>query len=88
MVNVILQTTLADFRARGGRLIPKHLAPYQDTTVKTEQEKEVTTEEHTEESWENRIDCLDPQNHQRIAVLFSSFSNESNCAPYPCVSPW
>ncbi|XP_068752478.1 1-phosphatidylinositol 3-phosphate 5-kinase-like isoform X2 [Montipora capricornis] len=34
------------------------------------------------------VDCLDPYSHQRIAVLFISYSNESNNSPRPCISPW
>ena len=34
------------------------------------------------------MDCLDPYFHQRIAVLFISYSNESNNSPRPCISPW
>ena len=33
-------------------------------------------------------DCFDAYNHQKIAVLFSSFSKESNNSPNPCVGPW
>ena len=35
-----------------------------------------------------QLDCLDPRYHQRIAVLFSSYSSESNNSPRPCISPW
>lgn len=35
-----------------------------------------------------RVDALNPYNHQRIAVLFSSYSSESNNSPRPCISPW
>ncbi|XP_076012560.1 1-phosphatidylinositol 3-phosphate 5-kinase isoform X3 [Genypterus blacodes] len=34
------------------------------------------------------LDCLTPVNHQRLCVLFSSSSAQSNNAPNPCVSPW
>uniref|UniRef100_A0A671YTU6 1-phosphatidylinositol 3-phosphate 5-kinase n=1 Tax=Sparus aurata TaxID=8175 RepID=A0A671YTU6_SPAAU len=34
------------------------------------------------------LDCLNPVNHQRLCVLFSSSSAQSNNAPNPCVSPW
>lgn len=33
-------------------------------------------------------DVLDPSNHQRLAVLFCSFSSESDNAPAFCVNPW
>ncbi|EPB65865.1 hypothetical protein ANCCEY_15059 [Ancylostoma ceylanicum] len=35
-----------------------------------------------------RHDILDPYVHQRIAVLFGSFSPKSPNAPYFCVRPW
>ncbi|KAM6955949.1 1-phosphatidylinositol 3-phosphate 5-kinase isoform 1-T1 [Lycodopsis pacificus] len=35
-----------------------------------------------------QLDCLNPVNHQRLCVLFSSSSSESSNAPNPCVSPW
>lgn len=35
-----------------------------------------------------QLDCLNPVNHQRLCVLFSSSSAQSNNAPNPCVSPW
>lgn len=35
-----------------------------------------------------RHDMLDPYVHQRIAVLFGSFSPKSPNAPYFCVRPW
>ena len=38
--------------------------------------------------WEKKVDCLDPFRHQRLAVLFSSFSYESENHPNPCVYPW
>ncbi|KAM3862278.1 1-phosphatidylinositol 3-phosphate 5-kinase [Diretmus argenteus] len=34
------------------------------------------------------LDCLNPVNHQRLCVLFSSYSAQSNNSPNPCVSPW
>ncbi|XP_056145543.1 1-phosphatidylinositol 3-phosphate 5-kinase isoform X2 [Lampris incognitus] len=39
-------------------------------------------------SWASKLDCLNPVNHQRLCVLFSSSSAQSNNAPNPCVSPW
>uniref|UniRef100_A0A158P7A5 1-phosphatidylinositol-3-phosphate 5-kinase n=1 Tax=Angiostrongylus cantonensis TaxID=6313 RepID=A0A158P7A5_ANGCA len=35
-----------------------------------------------------RHDMLDPYVHQRLAVLFGSFSGKSPNAPYFCVRPW
>uniref|UniRef100_A0A3Q2QS72 Phosphoinositide kinase, FYVE finger containing n=1 Tax=Fundulus heteroclitus TaxID=8078 RepID=A0A3Q2QS72_FUNHE len=39
-------------------------------------------------NWTPKLDCLNPTNHQRLCVLFSSSSVQSNNAPNPCVSPW
>ncbi|XP_034430000.1 1-phosphatidylinositol 3-phosphate 5-kinase isoform X3 [Hippoglossus hippoglossus] len=39
-------------------------------------------------SWAPKLDCLNPVNHQRLCVLFSSSSAQSNNSPNPCVSPW
>lgn len=36
----------------------------------------------------DRFEVFDPTNHQRLAVLFCSFSPESNNAPAFCVNPW
>lgn len=35
-----------------------------------------------------QVDCLNPANHQRLCVLFSSSSAQSSNAPSACVSPW
>uniref|UniRef100_A0A673BH90 1-phosphatidylinositol 3-phosphate 5-kinase n=1 Tax=Sphaeramia orbicularis TaxID=375764 RepID=A0A673BH90_9TELE len=40
------------------------------------------------ETTDRFLDCLNPINHQRLCVLFSSSSAQSNNAPNPCVSPW
>ena len=34
------------------------------------------------------LDCLDFYNHQKLIVLFSSFSKQSLNHPNPCISPW
>lgn len=36
----------------------------------------------------DRFEVFDPMNHQKMAVLFCSFSHESNNAPAFCVNPW
>lgn len=38
--------------------------------------------------WSTKVDCLNPVNHQRLCVLFSSSSAQSSNAPNACVSPW
>ncbi|KAL3891964.1 hypothetical protein ACJMK2_004204 [Sinanodonta woodiana] len=37
---------------------------------------------------EKKVDCFDLFRHQRLAVLFSSYSYISNNHPNPCVYPW
>ncbi|XP_073329437.1 1-phosphatidylinositol 3-phosphate 5-kinase isoform X2 [Pagrus major] len=62
-----------------------------DTTVKppvkSDSEEEKPSKQN-EMSWAPKLDCLNPVNHQRLCVLFSSSSAQSNNAPNPCVSPW
>uniref|UniRef100_A0A1A8EIT4 1-phosphatidylinositol 3-phosphate 5-kinase n=1 Tax=Nothobranchius korthausae TaxID=1143690 RepID=A0A1A8EIT4_9TELE len=55
--------------------------------VKTNDE-EVKMSRQTDVGWTSKLDCLNPINHQRLCVLFSSSSLQSNNAPNPCVSPW
>ncbi|CAH1788888.1 unnamed protein product, partial [Owenia fusiformis] len=77
------QTLMAEFRACGGRI---KLLPPDDVKFSPKQNNKKTNKRDS--YWERKIDCLDPSNHQRIAVLFSSFSYESLNAPNPCVAPW
>lgn len=74
-----IQTLLADFRACGGRFPKK---PFVITC--TEPDNKVTEGVQNEE----KRDVFDPNNHQRLAVLFCSFSHESSNAPAFCVNPW
>ncbi|XP_044071517.1 1-phosphatidylinositol 3-phosphate 5-kinase isoform X3 [Siniperca chuatsi] len=55
--------------------------------VKTDSEEEKPSKQN-DMSWAPKLDCLNPVNHQRLCVLFSSSSAQSNNAPNPCVSPW
>ncbi|XP_050933614.1 1-phosphatidylinositol 3-phosphate 5-kinase isoform X2 [Lates calcarifer] len=55
--------------------------------VKADSEEEKPNKQN-EMNWTPKLDCLNPLNHQRLCVLFSSSSAESNNAPNPCVSPW
>lgn len=70
---------LAHFRACGGHYLKKEIfniiGPIPDKLAKVNSEKK-------------RMDVLDPMNHQRLAVLFYSFSHESSNAPAFCVNPW
>lgn len=72
-----LQGLLANFRACGGRLPHKKLDcnGNQEETVQSQQK-------HAS------LDILDFDNHQKIPVLFCSFSPSSNNAPAFCVNPW
>ncbi len=77
---------LADFRARGGRIVANHrfdtgqdfLPPVDTATIV--QSPEMTLP--------RRIDCLDLYLHQHIALQFSSYSHKSSNAPNHCVHPW
>ncbi|XP_067371389.1 1-phosphatidylinositol 3-phosphate 5-kinase isoform X4 [Channa argus] len=55
--------------------------------VKSDSEEEKPSK-HNDLSLSPKLDCLNPVNHQRLCVLFSSSSAQSNNAPNPCVSPW
>ncbi|XP_046543785.1 LOW QUALITY PROTEIN: 1-phosphatidylinositol 3-phosphate 5-kinase-like [Haliotis rubra] len=88
------QALLADFRARGGRI---NVLPPLDPRVDLQRDvmrKAVFDEQSENEKnkpgvlWEKKIDCLDPANHQKMAVLFSSYSHKSANHPNPCVYPW
>lgn len=74
-----VQTLLANFRACGSRL-------YSTNSVMSE-EKQVSVQNEVNEQSSSWPDCLDPANHQRLSVLFCSFSHNSNNAPAFCVNP-
>ncbi|KAG5896372.1 hypothetical protein JTB14_005849 [Gonioctena quinquepunctata] len=73
-----IQNMLANFRACGGRYEKK-----ENICIKTEPKNIEKAESDTVVK-----DVLDPHNHQRLAVLFCSYSSESNNAPAFCVNPW
>ncbi|XP_046701907.1 1-phosphatidylinositol 3-phosphate 5-kinase isoform X8 [Silurus meridionalis] len=89
-----LARMLADYRAQGGRIQrdsdpfahPSH-APNAKAPVKADSEEEKGPGQ-SEMAWATKLDCLNPINHQRLCVLFSSSSTQSNNAPNHCVSPW
>ncbi|XP_073489524.1 1-phosphatidylinositol 3-phosphate 5-kinase isoform X2 [Aquarana catesbeiana] len=92
-----LARILADYRARGGRLRQKDVDPFVQTTGtasglgKTESKQDSEDDKvfnQLELTWNSKIDCLSTLNHQRLCVLFSSSSAQSNNAPSACVSPW
>ncbi|XP_060534616.1 1-phosphatidylinositol 3-phosphate 5-kinase [Cylas formicarius] len=73
-----VQNELAHFRACGGRYPKKE-------TLSVPTPKEPSERPAAAAA---AADCLDPANHQRLAVLFCSFSHESANAPSFCVNPW
>ncbi|XP_033877007.3 1-phosphatidylinositol 3-phosphate 5-kinase-like isoform X3 [Acipenser ruthenus] len=89
-----LSRMLADFRARGGRIRQKDADPFvqsKEASGKTGTKSESDDDRghvQNEMAWGSKIDCLNPANHQRLCVLFSSSSAQSSNAPNPCVSPW
>uniref|UniRef100_A0A4W6F3W5 1-phosphatidylinositol 3-phosphate 5-kinase n=1 Tax=Lates calcarifer TaxID=8187 RepID=A0A4W6F3W5_LATCA len=75
-----LAKMLADYRAKGGRIRQRETTdPFSIAS---------TAPPVGGQSRAGELDCLNPLNHQRLCVLFSSSSAESNNAPNPCVSPW
>uniref|UniRef100_A0A671SYU1 1-phosphatidylinositol 3-phosphate 5-kinase n=1 Tax=Sinocyclocheilus anshuiensis TaxID=1608454 RepID=A0A671SYU1_9TELE len=89
-----LARMLADYRAQGGRIRQREgmqfrEAPPTKAPIKSDSEEDKVAGLN-EMTWATkvRLDCLNPINHQRLCVLFSSSSEQSNNAPNPCVSPW
>ncbi|XP_076460083.1 1-phosphatidylinositol 3-phosphate 5-kinase-like isoform X2 [Babylonia areolata] len=93
--NAVL-TLLADFRARGGRIYVSEEARrngfQRDCSPKARKDgcEETLTADNARSGvcWEKKTDCLDVWNHQRLSVLFSSYSYRSPNHPNPCVYPW
>ncbi|XP_012607557.2 1-phosphatidylinositol 3-phosphate 5-kinase isoform X7 [Microcebus murinus] len=89
---------LADYRARGGRIQQKNSDPFahsKDAPGTSGGKSGSKTEDDEERGlipsdavWSTKVDCLNPVNHQRLCVLFSSSSAQSSNAPSACVSPW
>uniref|UniRef100_A0A4W6F3X5 1-phosphatidylinositol 3-phosphate 5-kinase n=1 Tax=Lates calcarifer TaxID=8187 RepID=A0A4W6F3X5_LATCA len=77
-----LAKMLADYRAKGGRIRQR------ETTDPFSIASTAPPVGGQSRAGEAPLDCLNPLNHQRLCVLFSSSSAESNNAPNPCVSPW
>uniref|UniRef100_A0A8C2A1P4 1-phosphatidylinositol 3-phosphate 5-kinase n=1 Tax=Cyprinus carpio TaxID=7962 RepID=A0A8C2A1P4_CYPCA len=87
-----LARMLADYRAQGGRIRQREgmqfrEAPPTKAPIKSDSEEDKGAGLN-EMNWATKLDCLNPINHQRLCVLFSSSSAQSNNAPNPCVSPW
>ncbi|XP_062907921.1 1-phosphatidylinositol 3-phosphate 5-kinase isoform X6 [Mobula hypostoma] len=93
--NQSLSKLLADYRARGGRIKNEEIDPFTQskedhskTTVKDGDEEIQRGQNQNDLLWASKVDCLNPANHQKLCVLFSSSSVQSSNAPNPCVSPW
>ncbi|XDV30332.1 hypothetical protein PO909_033271 [Leuciscus waleckii] len=87
-----LARMLADYRAQGGRIRQREgmqfrEAPPTKAPIKADSEDDKGAGP-SEMTWATKLDCLNPINHQRLCVLFSSSSAQSSNAPNPCVSPW
>lgn len=97
-----LAKMLADYRAKGGRIRQRETtdrftplisgqSKVGETPMKLPAKADSEEEKPSKQndlSWAPKLDCLNPINHQRLCVLFSSSSAQSNNAPNPCVSPW
>uniref|UniRef100_A0A670YKD0 1-phosphatidylinositol 3-phosphate 5-kinase n=1 Tax=Pseudonaja textilis TaxID=8673 RepID=A0A670YKD0_PSETE len=89
-----LARMVADFRARGGRIVQKNTDPFVQSKeasavklgVKSEDDENMFIQ--SESLFSQKVDCLSCANHQRLCVLFSSSSAQSGNAPSACVSPW
>uniref|UniRef100_A0A4W6F6H9 1-phosphatidylinositol 3-phosphate 5-kinase n=1 Tax=Lates calcarifer TaxID=8187 RepID=A0A4W6F6H9_LATCA len=81
-----LAKMLADYRAKGGRIRQRETTdPF---SIASTAPPVGGQSRAGEAPVKPPLDCLNPLNHQRLCVLFSSSSAESNNAPNPCVSPW
>lgn len=78
--DIDIQGLLANFRACGGRLMHRKMPTYEDSS-ELRQNNEINQHQRI-------IDILDLRNHQKLTVLFCSFSHSSNNAPAFCVDPW
>lgn len=77
-MNEEIQTLLALYRACGGRLEPVN------------EYKKISCQKSFSNGnvKQQEIDFMDPQNHQKLSVLFCSFSHVSSNSPEFCVNPW
>ncbi|XP_012269678.2 1-phosphatidylinositol 3-phosphate 5-kinase [Athalia rosae] len=75
-----IQALLANFRACGSRIYATNNVLLESTPLT------VTQNEGTDQPTRH-LDCLNPLTHQRLSVLFCSFSHSSNNAPAFCVNP-
>ena len=77
-----IKSLVADFRANG---------PFWSGSpnyCKDSKQKDSENSNYESSPKEERVDVLNPINHQKLSVLFSSFSYASTNAPNYCVKPW
>ncbi|GMT32423.1 hypothetical protein PFISCL1PPCAC_23720 [Pristionchus fissidentatus] len=67
------------FRAKGGVMFRERMKKNNEKSPKSTGPSSPRT---------RRSDVLDPLSHQRVAVLFGSFSPKSPNSPFFCVRPW
>lgn len=79
-----VQSLLANFRACGNRIYPT----YNVSLDRMQQQSPAASFESNEQQVPSWPDCLDPSSHQRLSVLFCSFSHTGNDTPAFCVNPW
>ncbi|XP_021352266.1 1-phosphatidylinositol 3-phosphate 5-kinase-like isoform X3 [Mizuhopecten yessoensis] len=90
-----IESMLADFRARGGRIIlkppfpnlvagPKDLFDPSNRNSPSQQNNKGVSFSGKKD---RRRDCLEFHRHQRLAVLLSSHSERSANHPFPCLPP-
>ncbi|MFH4973885.1 hypothetical protein AB6A40_000594 [Gnathostoma spinigerum] len=73
------ENDIASFRASSGRLFKRKMK---------ERMEEKLSKSKTTRHIGKRGDVLDPFKHQRMAILFGSFSPKSSNAPLFCIRPW
>ncbi|KAL0116123.1 hypothetical protein PUN28_011173 [Cardiocondyla obscurior] len=77
-----VQSLLANFRACGNRIYPTH------NVLLDRIQQFPASFESNEQQMPSWPDCLDLSSHQRLSVLFCSFSHTGNDTPAFCVNPW
>lgn len=77
-----IQALLAHFRACGGSYEKREILCKSVTVSDEEMLKS------KDKNYYNKLDVFEINNHQRLSVLFCSFSHESTNAPAFCVNPW
>ncbi|XP_039284821.1 putative 1-phosphatidylinositol 3-phosphate 5-kinase [Nilaparvata lugens] len=83
-----IQTLLANFRACGGRLPRSSSSSSSSSSHSTSNTFVLPPPPSASVLPPPLLDALDPSNHQKLAMLFCSYSHHSNNAPAFCVNPW